>query len=280
MQPRNDRSNSDALDVDDHHRQKEELLQNRESFLRKYFHKAWPKKLVFLLGMIQLAISLCILGVDLPIILMFAPRWQVLCGVWTFICGFIAAASTMHSARKLTWVKLEITAALNVLGAIAAAISLIFNIMFASNPYSCIIASGCNYLNYTYTQGTSFYIGELVLDLLFIATVIVYLVLFVKYGVGAKSDYDKVQRGYQQSSFSSLGPNSMPPRMPMYRPRPPPNMMSETPRPGFMPRYPGQAPRGMMGPRGPMMRPGMRGPPQQSFRQPGPYQNSVRGPMN
>lgn len=184
--------------------------------------------------------------------------------------------------------------ALNVLGAIAAAISVVFNIMFASNPHNCIIPSGCNYLSYTYSKGTSFYIGEIILGIAFIATgslleififcsklifnlilVAVYIVLFIKYGVGGKARFDNINRGYAPANFNPGGPpyNRMPPG-PYTKPRPPP-----PPPQNFNPRFAGQQPRGMarppgqmMGaPRAPMMAPSVRGPMQPNYRPPGPY---------
>ena len=172
--------------------------------------------------------------------------------------------------------------ALNVLCAVVAAIMLIFNIMFASNPYTCIIAGGCNYLKYTYAQATSFYIGELVLDLLLIATseyfdtsnrprirlffflAIVYMTLFAKFGIGGKSRFDNIQRGYAPANFNPSGAPNF--RMPPNGRPGPRNMMNRGP-PGYNPRFAGQPPRGMMsrptgpaafGPRGPSMPP--RGP--------------------
>ena len=94
-----DRDSPDSVDVADYVRQREEASEKQEHFLRKYFHRAWPKRIVAILGILQLAISLATLGVDLPVILMYAPRWQVLCGIWTFIFGLIACISTLHSSK-------------------------------------------------------------------------------------------------------------------------------------------------------------------------------------
>ncbi|CAF0967595.1 unnamed protein product [Adineta ricciae] len=269
------RDSPDSVDVAEYVHQKEEISERQEHFLRKYFHRAWPKRIVAILGILQLAISLASFGVDLPVILMYAPRWQVLCGVWMFIFGLIACISTLHSTRKVTWIKLQVAVALNVLGAIAAAISVIFNIMFASNPYNCIIPSGCNYLSYTYSKGTSFYIGEIILGIAFIATVAVYIVLFIKYGVGGKARFDNIHRGYAPANFNPGGPpyNRMP-MAPNTKPRPPP-----PPSQYFNPRFAGQQPRGMARPPGQMMGapqaammgPSVRGPMQQNYRPPGPY---------
>ncbi|UJR37278.1 hypothetical protein I4U23_029987 [Adineta vaga] len=265
-----DRDSPDS-DVAEYVRQKEEVTEKREDFLRKYFRRSWPKCIVAIIGVVQLLISLATFGVDLPVILMYAPRWQVLCGVWSLIFGFIACVSTLHSTRKVTWMKLQVAAALNVLGGITATIMVIFNVMFAANPYACIIPSGCSYLKYTYSNATSFYVGQIVLGLLFIATVVVFLVLFAKFGVGGKARFDNIHRGYAPSNFRPSGPPYN--RMPMG-----PNARLGAPS-GFNPRYGAQPPRGMgrptgpmmVGPRGPMMAPGARGPLPQNPRQQGPY---------
>jgi len=76
--------------------------------------------------------------------------------------------------------------------------------------------------------------------------------------MAAKSNFHNIQRGYGSSNFNPIGPPSG--FMPKQRPGPG-YMMNRAQRPGFMPRYPGQAPRGMMGrPPNPMMMSGPRGP--------------------
>jgi len=66
--------------------------------------------------------------------------------------------------------KLEIAAGINALATLAGILMTILDIIFAANPYACLIPSGCNYLSYTYSVGRSFYIGEIVLGVAFIAT--------------------------------------------------------------------------------------------------------------
>jgi hypothetical protein len=78
----------------------EEYDEKRDDFMRKYLVRQWPKRIVGLLGLLQLLINLAILGVDLPIILMFAPRWEVFAGCWTFVFGMIASISTIHSSKE------------------------------------------------------------------------------------------------------------------------------------------------------------------------------------
>jgi hypothetical protein len=91
---------TEALDPTEYVRQKEEYEEQRDEFMRKQLRRVWPICIVRILGTFQLLISLAILGVDLPIILMFAPRWQIFAGCWTFVFGFIACVSTIHSSKK------------------------------------------------------------------------------------------------------------------------------------------------------------------------------------
>jgi hypothetical protein len=94
----------DNLDIDptEYVHQKEEFEDKRDEFMRKYLRRTWPARVVCILGVFQLIIILAILGVDFPVILMFGPRWQVFAGCWTFIIGFIACVSTLHSSKKIT----------------------------------------------------------------------------------------------------------------------------------------------------------------------------------
>jgi len=92
--------NPDSVDPTEYIRKKEEYEDKREDFMRKHLRRSWPIRIVRILGIFQLAISLAILGVDLPIVLMFAPRWQVFAGCWTFVFGFVACVSTLHSSKK------------------------------------------------------------------------------------------------------------------------------------------------------------------------------------
>ena len=103
----------------------------------------------------------------------------------------------------------------------------------------------------------------------------VYIVLFIKYGVGGKARFDNIHRGYAPANFNPGGPpyNRMP-MAPNTKPRPPP-----PPSQYFNPRFAGQQPRGMARPPGqmmgapgaPIMGPSVRGPMQQNYRPPGPY---------
>jgi hypothetical protein len=101
MRDASDRDSSDTPDPSEYIRRKEEYEDKKNEFMRKHLRRAWPKLIVRILGVFQLIISLVILGVDLPIILMYAPRWQVFAGCWTFLFGFIACVSTLHSGKKL-----------------------------------------------------------------------------------------------------------------------------------------------------------------------------------
>ncbi len=93
--------NPDTVDAAGYIRQKEDYLDKREEFMQKYLNRTWPKRVICILGILQLLISLAILGVDLPILLMLGPRWQVCAGCWGFLIGFIACVSTLHSSKML-----------------------------------------------------------------------------------------------------------------------------------------------------------------------------------
>ena len=191
---------SPDIDTAEFLRQRDEISEKRDEFMCKYLRRAWPVRWVCILGIVQLAISLAMLGVDLPIILMFAPRWQVFAGCWAFMFALVAAASTLHSrkslsiqtndrytllsfdfssiVRKLTWSKLQWAVGLNVLGGLAAAMMIAFNVVFAVNPKTCVISGGCNYLSYTYTKAPSFYAGEIVLGIAFMISGLIHLPSF------------------------------------------------------------------------------------------------------
>jgi len=187
MRVASDRDSPDVVDPSEYIRQKEEYEDKKNDFMRKFLRRAWPKRLLRILGVFQLLISLIILAVDLPICLMLAPRWQVLAGCWTFICGFIACISTLHSskksmikifelnlfffkARKMTWLKVKWAVGLNILAGIAAAIMVAFDILYSVNPYICLIPSGCNYLWYTYSVAKSYYVGEVIVGIALLVT--------------------------------------------------------------------------------------------------------------
>jgi hypothetical protein len=70
----------------------------------------------------------------------------------------------------VTWTKLLWAVVLNIIGGIAAALTVAFNILYAVNPYICMVSSGCNYLWYTYSATKSFYIGEIILGIAFLIT--------------------------------------------------------------------------------------------------------------
>jgi hypothetical protein len=100
MQVASEMDNPELVDPSEYVRQQEEYYDKRDDFMCKHLRRAWPLRLIVLLGVIQLLISLAILGVDLPIILMFAPRWQVFAGCWGFVFTFIACVSTLHTSKK------------------------------------------------------------------------------------------------------------------------------------------------------------------------------------
>lgn len=93
---------TDSIDPNEYINQKEEYLEKRDEFMRKYLNRHWPGRIILVLAIFQLLISLAILAVDLPIILMFGPRWQVFAGCWGFIFAFVACVSSFHSSKKST----------------------------------------------------------------------------------------------------------------------------------------------------------------------------------
>jgi hypothetical protein len=70
----------------------------------------------------------------------------------------------------MTWLKLRWAVALNILGGIAAAVMVAFNILYLANPYICLAVGGCNYLTYTYSAVKSYYTGEVILGIGFFIT--------------------------------------------------------------------------------------------------------------
>ena len=99
MQTPYEMENPEAVDPIEHVHQQEVLDEKRDEFMRKYLKRSWPIRVLRIVCVIQLLVALAILGVDLPIILMFAPRWQIFAGIWTFIFAFIACVGTLHSSR-------------------------------------------------------------------------------------------------------------------------------------------------------------------------------------
>ncbi len=65
----------------------------------------------------------------------------------------------------MTWSKIKWSVALNILAGIAAALLIAFNVLYAVNPYICLVSSGCNYLWYTYSASSPYYTGEIILGI-------------------------------------------------------------------------------------------------------------------
>ncbi|CAF2871438.1 unnamed protein product [Rotaria sp. Silwood2] len=288
MQDPMEMENEEDMDPSEYARLQEEYEEKLDEFMRKHLRRIWPVCVVRLLGIFQLLVTLIILGVDLPIILMFAPRWQVFAGCWASVLGFIASVSTIHSSRQMTWSKLKWAAGLNILGGLAIALMIAFDILYLVNSKVCIVISGCNYLSYTYSAVRPYYTVEVVMGFVF-------LVLFIKHGIGGSTLFENIQRGWAPPIYKSIEPpnSTMPmPQNPMARPGmmmppPPPGsmpmpqnsmarpgmMMRPPPPPGSMPPYQAPIPGAMMPRPGmPMMMSGARYPPmQEHYRQPGPY---------
>ncbi|CAF4124225.1 unnamed protein product [Rotaria sp. Silwood2] len=288
MQDPMEMENEEDMDPSEYARLQEEYEEKLDEFMRKHLRRIWPVCVVRLLGIFQLLVTLIILGVDLPIILMFAPRWQVFAGCWASVLGFIASVSTIHSSRQMTWSKLKWAAGLNILGGLAIALMIAFDILYLVNSKVCIVISGCNYLSYTYSAVRPYYTVEVVMGFVF-------LVLFIKHGIGGSTLFENIQRGWAPPIYKPIEPpnSTMPmPQNPMARPGmmmppPPPGsmpmpqnsmarpgmMMRPPPPPGSMPPYQAPIPGAMMPRPGmPMMMSGARYPPmQEHYRQPGPY---------
>ena len=106
-EPETERENPEAVDPVEYIRKKAEYEEMFDSFMRKHLRREWPVCFVAILGVLQLLLSLTILGVDLPIVLMFAPRWEVFAGCWTFVLTFIACVSTLHSSKRFRYKNLK-----------------------------------------------------------------------------------------------------------------------------------------------------------------------------
>ena len=94
------KTDRDSSDGDEPLSDKEEYAEKREAFMRRHLRNHWPKRIVLLIGIAQCLISMGILGIDFPIIFMYAPRWETFAGCWTFVLGFVASVSTMHSCKR------------------------------------------------------------------------------------------------------------------------------------------------------------------------------------
>ena len=194
--------------------------------------------------------------------------------------------------------------ALNILAGIAAGVMVGFNILFSINPYICLVATGCKYNWYTYSAASPYYTGGAILGVALLVTseyffyhdaidfryflAFVFLILFVKNGIGGITLFENIQKGWvpdmdrpdlpadaalaksrQPATGMGVGaqsrhagpmygpPQGMPPRFgppppgmrPGFAPPPPPGM-----RPGYMPMPPPGMRPGYM----PMPPPGMR----------------------
>jgi hypothetical protein len=70
----------------------------------------------------------------------------------------------------MTWLKLKWAVGFNILAGVAAALMTGFDILYLVNPNICLIASGCNYLWYTFSIASSYYAGEVFLGIAFLFT--------------------------------------------------------------------------------------------------------------
>ncbi|CAF0758372.1 unnamed protein product [Rotaria sordida] len=241
MEEPTDMESSEDVDPTEYMRLKEEYEDKYEDFMRKHLRRVWPLCAVRLLGVFQLLVTLVILGIDLPIILMFGPRWQLFAGCWASILGFIACVSTIHSSRKMTWSKLKWTAGFNIVAGIAMALMAAFDILYLMNSKICLVISGCHYLWYTYSAVRSFYTGQVVMGVLYLLSVFIFLVLFIKYGIGGTTLFENIQRGWAPPIFDPVVPPNSTTPMPQ-NPMARSEMMMPPPPPGYIPMPPQSVP--------------------------------------
>ena len=83
-------------------RLKDQIDDKFQLFMIKYLQRNWPPRFILIIGLLQLAISLSIFSVDIVVILMYAPRWQVLVACWTFLATFASSVATLDTSKKNT----------------------------------------------------------------------------------------------------------------------------------------------------------------------------------
>lgn len=183
----------DSIDPDEYAALQQKIDDAHDQFLIKHLNRVWPKNFLLIVGILQILLALAFVGVDLPIVLMYAPRWQIFAGCWAFLFALIAGIMTIRSsndnfssfsfffvfidlnvefvlAKRSTWLKLNWTLAMNVIGSLAATAMLAFDLLFIINPNVCVSLSGCNYLSYTFSAAKPYYIAQTVLGAGFIVT--------------------------------------------------------------------------------------------------------------
>ena len=89
-----------GADSNEYVRMQDEIDEKRDEFITKYLRRKWPSRLTIVLGILQLIICLVIVAVDLPIILMYAPRWEVLVAGWTLVFTLLSAIGTFQTGNK------------------------------------------------------------------------------------------------------------------------------------------------------------------------------------
>ena len=211
----------------------------------------------------------------------------------------ITEISLFSAARKKTWLKLKWAAALNILAGIAAGVMVGFNILFSINPYICLVASGCKYNWYTYSASSPYYTGGAILGVALLVTselvrslslfnlflifilAFIFLIFFVKNGVGGITLFENIQKGWvpdldqpDMPMPAALAKSRQPVTgvgvggqskyvsgVPRFPPPPPPGMRPgfvPMPPPGMRPGFPPGPPPGMRPGFVPMPPPGMR----------------------
>lgn len=79
-----------------------------EYFMIKFLQRHWPAKIFWVLGFLQLGMSCAIFSVDIIVVLMLAPRWQVMIVIWTFFATLAAAIGTLITRKFLRCFRLKI----------------------------------------------------------------------------------------------------------------------------------------------------------------------------
>ena len=90
----------DSVDPEEYAELQQKIDEAHDQFLIKHLKRVWPRNALRLLGVLQILLALAFAGVDLPIVLMFAPRWQVFAGCWAFFFALIAGIMTIRSSNE------------------------------------------------------------------------------------------------------------------------------------------------------------------------------------
>lgn len=90
---------ADSIDPDEYAALQQKIDDAHDQFLIKHLNRVWPKNFLRIVGILQILLALAFVGVDLPIVLMYAPRWQIFAGCWAFLFALIAGIMTIRSSN-------------------------------------------------------------------------------------------------------------------------------------------------------------------------------------